>query len=157
MKTRVFGCMHWIILSLNVIDAMCVLMIFFSDQLKEMTTEELIFALFVVILMMIILPIGLLLYSLLTFNNIVLINEKGVYRIRFKKVIKKFNWSEIKTIGFTSNDSFTGWTYISILENVEYSYLEISKMRLNKNNIYFHLTQKNRIKLESIINKYFNK
>ena len=157
MKTRVFGIMHWIIVGLNIFDIFWVIMIFFSGQLTQMSATELIFSLVIMSCMMIILPIVLLIYSILTFSNWVFVDETGFYRIRFKKVIKCFGWTEVKTIGFTSENNFTGWVYISNVENIKYSYIEISKMRHNPNVIYFHLTRENRLELEKIMNRYFNK
>lgn len=155
MKTRVFGIMHWIIVGLNIFDIFWVLMIFFSGQLTQMTILELIFSLVIMSSMMIILPLVLMMYSLLTFSNSILVDETGFYRIRFKKVIKHFEWTEVKTIGFTSEDNFTGWAYISNVENIKYSYNEIFKMRLNPNIVYFHLTKKNRLELEEMMKIYY--
>ena len=148
MKTKNFGIMHWIIVGLNIYDAFLVVITLCSSQLTQMTVSELIFSLVVMSCMMIILPVGLLIYSLLTFNNSILVNETGFYRIRFKKNIKHFDWSEVKTIGFSSKNTFTGWVYISNIEGIKYSYHEVSKMRHNPNVIYFHLTKNNKLELE---------
>lgn len=156
MKTKIFGIMHWIIVGLNIYDAFLVVISLCSGQLTQMTVAELIFSLVIMSSMMIILPVVLLMYSLLTFSNSILVEETGFYRIRFRKVIKHFEWTEVKTIGFTSENNFTGWAYISNVENIKYSYNEISKMRHNPNVIYFHLTKKNRLELDKMMNNYFN-
>ena len=156
MKTKIFGIMHWIIVGLSICDVFLVVMTLCSGQLTQMTALELFFSLVIMSSMMIILPISLLIDTLLTFNNTILIDETGFYRIRFKKIIKHFEWTEVKTIGFTSEDNFTGWAYISNIENVKYSYQTISKMRHNPNVIYFHLTKKNRLDLDKMIKNYFN-
>ena len=156
MKTKIFGIMHWIIVGLSIHGVFWIVMILFSGQLTQMTASELFFSLIMMSSMLIIIPISLLIYSLLTFNNTILINETGFYRIRFKKIIKQYKWTEVKTIGFTSNNNFTGWAYISNIENVKYSYQTISKMRHDPNVIYFHLTKKNRLDLDKMIKNYFN-
>ena len=156
MKTKIFGVMYWIIVGLSICDAFLVVMVLCSGQLTQMAVSELVFSLVILSSMMIILPISLLIYTILTFNNTILIDETGFYRIRFKKIIKHFEWTEVKTIGFTSDDNFTGWVYISNIENVKYSYQTISKMRHDPNVIYFHLTKKNRSELDKVIKNYFN-
>ena len=157
MKTKIFGIMHWIIVGLNIFDAFWVVMILCSGQLTQMTVSELIFSLVIMSCMMIFLPIVLLIYSLLTYSNRILVNETGFYRIRFNKIIRHITWIEVNTIGFTSEDTFTGWGYVSNVENIKYSYCEISKMMHNPNVIYFHLTKKNRLELEAMIDNYLNK
>lgn len=47
-------------------------------------------------------------------------------------------WLDVKTIGFTSEDTFTGWAHISSIHMGKYP----SIMSQNSNVIYFHLTQK---------------
>ncbi|MDE6584148.1 MAG: hypothetical protein K2K15_01975, partial [Anaeroplasmataceae bacterium] len=45
--------------------------------------------------------------------NTIIIDEEGIARYRFGKRIRMFRWEEIKTIGRTSEDYFTGWVYVS--------------------------------------------
>lgn len=146
MKTKIFGIFIWFASILLVVDIICVGLVIHSGQELEIYIWGL------CIVMMIFLPVGLFMWALLVTNNTIIIDNNGVSRVRFKKVIKYFKWEDIKTIGFTSEDSFTGWCYISIENHIKYTYREISKMRMNKNVIYFHLTNKNTEKIKNILN-----
>lgn len=100
-----------------------------------------IIALLIIILFLIVFPLALFIWSLFTMANTIKIDETGISRYRFGKKIKKFQWTEIRTIGSTSENSFTGWCYISN-ENKKFDYSSITKMRLDKSVIYFHLSEK---------------
>lgn len=147
MKTKIFGILMWITSILLIIDIICVGLVIQSRQKLE------IYIWMLCIVMMIILPSGLFIWSLLVMNNTIVVDDDGVSRVRFKKVIKHFKWEDIKTIGFTSEDSFSGWCYISTEPNVKYTYREVSKMRMDKNVIFFHLTDKNTKNLKMILNE----
>lgn len=95
----------------------------------------------IIILFLIVFPVVLFLWALFTMANTIRIDEKGVARYRFGKKIKEFSWSEIKNIDCTSENLFTGWCYISN-ENKKYDYSSVTKMRLDKTVIYFHLSNK---------------
>ena len=73
--------------------------------------------------------------------NTIKIDENGIARCRFGKIIKMFQWSEIKTIGSTSESLFKGWCYVSN-KTKKFEYKDIAKMRLDKEVIYFHLSEK---------------
>ena len=95
----------------------------------------------ITILFLIVFPLVLFLWALFTMANTIRIDENGVKRYRFGKKIKEFSWSEIKTIDCTSENLFTGWCYISN-ENKKYDHSSVTKMRLDKTIIYFHLSNK---------------
>lgn len=65
----------------------------------------------------------------------------GLQDIALAKKIKMFQWDEIRTLACTSESLFTGWCYISN-ENKKFNYSGITKMRLDKDVIYFHLSKK---------------
>lgn len=94
-----------------------------------------------IIIMMIILPIGLFIWSLFTITNIIEITEQGISRIRFGKVIRSFKWEEVETITSTEGGTFAGWIYISNKQK-SYNYQHVTKMRLDKDVIYFHQSKK---------------
>ena len=87
-----------------------------------------------------ILPVGLFIWSNLTFKNVVEFNECGISLIMFGKVIKRFVWQDIVTIASTG-DEFTGWVYISN-KYKSYDYKHLSRMRLDREVIYFHQSKK---------------
>ncbi|MGM9970828.1 MAG: hypothetical protein ACI35W_00265 [Anaeroplasmataceae bacterium] len=145
VKTKVFGIVIWIASILCIADGTILSLVILSGQKLE------IYIWIMIILMMCVLPIGVFIMALLMFNNTIIIDDNGVSRIRFKKIIRFFQWEDIKTIGFTSEDSFTGWCYISIKPNIKYGYTEVTKMRLDKDVIYFHLTDKNTFNLKKIL------
>lgn len=93
------------------------------------------------ILFLVIFPIALFIWTLFTMANTIKIDESGVARYRFGKKIKMFQWDEIRTLACTSESLFTGWCYISN-ENKKFNYSGITKMRLDKSVIYFHLSKK---------------
>ncbi len=96
---------------------------------------------FIVILFLLVLPTIIFFYSSLTMANTIKIDENGVTRYRFGKIVKQFQWPEIKTLSCTNKSLFTGWCYISN-EYKKYNYYSLSKMRLDRSIIYFHLSQK---------------
>ena len=62
MKTRVFGIIHWVIVSLNICDLLLWIISLLYGQLDQLSGGELIFSLSIMAVMMFILPIGLLIY-----------------------------------------------------------------------------------------------
>lgn len=150
MKTKVFGLVFWISLVVLIFDTTMVVIILTSGQTLDL------FSWVIMVIMMILLPDIIFAYSLILFYNTIMINETGVYRIRFRKIVRHFKWEEIKTIGFTSEDTFTGWCYISTISDLKFSYLQVDKMRFNPNVICFHLTNKNKIEFSKMMQLYYN-
>ena len=105
------------------------------------------------IIMMVVLPLSLLLYSFFYCYNDVILDENGIYRVWCGKVVKQFRWDEIKLIGCTSEDTFSGWVYFST-KTVKYTYLSVDMMRMSPNVICFHLTSKNIVELKKCIEEY---
>ncbi len=97
--------------------------------------------LFIVIMFLVVFPIALFIWSLFTMANTIKIDENGVARYRFGKIVKMFRWNEINTFDYTSNSQVTGWCYISNKKK-KYGYNNVTKMRLDKEVIYFHLSKK---------------
>ena len=87
------------------------------------------------------LPLGLYLWSLATVTNVIEFSEKDIKRIRFGKVIRCFEWEEVKTIASTEGNTFAGWIYISNKEK-SYDYQHVGKMRSDREVIYFHQSKK---------------
>ena len=82
-------------------------------------------------------------WCMFTMTNIIEFDEKGVRRIRFGRVIRDFTWEKVKTIACTDDNNFTGWAYISEQEKkFNDGTLSIAKMRLDKEVIYFHLSNR---------------
>ena len=91
----------------------------------------------------IIIPIILLISSIFAMGNVIEFDETGVRRIRFGRVIRNFSWEKVKTVSCTSTDSWTGWVYISEHEKkYDGGFFSIDKMRLDRQVIYFHMSQK---------------
>ena len=93
------------------------------------------------LLMMGIVPVGLLIWCLFTISNIIEFTNYGIKRIRFGKIIRYFKWEEVETIASTDGGTFTGWFYVSN-KTKSYNYQNVSKMRLDKDIIYFHYSPK---------------
>lgn len=98
-------------------------------------------SLLITIIFLLIGPIVLFVWTLFTMANSIIVNEKGIARYRFGKRIKFFQWKEIKTIACTSPNSFIGWCYVSN-EVKKYDSRSITRMRLDNNVIYFHISSK---------------
>lgn len=88
-----------------------------------------------------ILPLSLFIYVSLTMTNIIEFNERGVCRVRFGRIIRKFSWEEVQTIASTADNEFSGWIYISDKKK-QYDFIHITRMRLDKDIIYFHFSKK---------------
>lgn len=147
MKTKIYNMFFVISIILCVVDATLVALVLISNQ------ELKLFSWISMIVMMIMLPLGLLIYSIVFFNNDIIIDKNGVKRIRFGKIIKHFKIDDIKVIGFTSKDTFSGWYYLST-KICKFTYQNIDKMRHNADVISFHLTKKNAMELEQFINEF---
>ena len=147
MKTKIYNMFFVISIILCIVDATLVALVLISNQ------ELKLFSWISMIVMMIMLPLGLLIYSILFFNNDIIIDKNGVKRIRFGKIIKHFKIDDIKVIGFTSKDTFSGWCYLST-KICKFTYQNIDKMRHDANVISFHLTKKNAMELEQFINEF---
>lgn len=95
----------------------------------------------ITIIFLVVFPISLFIWALFTMSNTILIDENGIARYRFGKRIRMFLWAEIKTLDYTGQSLFTGWCYVSS-EYKKFTYASITKMRLDKDIIYFHLSKK---------------
>lgn len=147
MKTKIYNMFFVISITLCIIDTFLVTIVLISNQELELFSWISMFA------MMIMLPLGLLIYSLLFFNNDIIIDKNGVRRIRFGKVIQQFPIDDIKVIGFTSKNTFNGWCYLST-KMCKFTYQNIDTMRHDRDVICFHLTKKNSIELERLVEKF---
>lgn len=95
------------------------------------------------------LPSILLLWCIWTMSNVIEFDETGVRRIRFGRVIRNFSWEKVKTISCTAKDSWTGWVYISEQEKkYDNGFFSSSKMQLDRQVIYFHMSQKGKKALQ---------
>lgn len=135
MKIRVFAAMRWISIFCILLSLGCWIVIILFGRAQLDLYLWLIFGIMIGLL-----PIGILLWDIMTMENIILFNEQGISRIRFGKVIRYFDWKEVKTISCTTEDMFSGWIYISNKIKT-YDYLSITKMRLDKDIIYFHMSE----------------
>lgn len=89
-------------------------------------------------------------------SNIIEFDDKGVRRIRFGKVIRDFSWNNVVTVGYTNDDLFVGWAYISEKEKKYNSaILSVTKMRLDKEVIYFHMSKKAQVAIQTYVPKKF--
>lgn len=120
-----------------IIDLGIWLWIIFSEGFETFDLLSFIFF----IAMMGCLPLGLYLWSLATVTNVIEFSEKDIKRIRFGKVIRCFEWEEVKTIASTEGNTFAGWIYISNKEK-SYDYQHVGKMRSDREVIYFHQSKK---------------
>lgn len=85
----------------------------------------------------------MLVWCILTMSNVIEFDEIGVRRIRFGKVMRNFTWEKIQTIGYTDYNSFSGWVYIAEKEKqYDSGMMSITKMRLDREVIYFHMSEK---------------
>ena len=137
MKVRVFCAGVIISIILLLCDSALILFISIYDGWNELD----ILSWILIISMLCILPIVLFIFSLLTMANLIEFTEHAVSRIRFGKVIRYFKWEEIQTLDSTEGSTFAGWIYISN-KIKKYDYQHVSKMRLDKEVIYFHQSRK---------------
>ena len=97
MKIRVFAAMRWISIFCILLSLGCWIVIILFGRAQLDLYLWLIFGIMIGLL-----PIGILLWDIMTMENIILFNEQGISRIRFGKVIRYFDWKEVKTISCTS-------------------------------------------------------
>lgn len=135
MKVKIFSAMRWICFLLVSLDIMCWLILLLIPSQMNIC----LWLISGVVLGA--LPLSICVWTIMTMENFILFNEQGVSRIRFGKVIKHFNWDEVKSIASTEENSFSGWIYISN-EIVKFNNLSITRMRLSKNVIYLHMSKK---------------
>ena len=126
MKVKIFSAMRWICFLLVSLDIMCWLILLLIPSQMNIC----LWLISGVVLGA--LPLSICVWTIMTMENFILFNEQGVSRIRFGKVIKHFNWDEVKSIASTEENSFSGWIYISN-EIVKFNNLSITRMRLSKN------------------------
>lgn len=101
------------------------------------------------------LPFIVIIWSTFTMANTIAFDEQGVSRIRLGKTIRHINWTDIKSFSSTTENTFTGWIYIADRERkFDYSMISISKMRLDKNVIYFHQSKKAQEAIEKYMPEY---
>ena len=137
MKIRVFFPVFLVISLFFLCDVAIWVLIIFVVGLE--TLEWLGIIIFLVLF--VVLPLFTFLYSLFTFTNVIEFSEKEIKRIRFGKVIRCFEWEEVKTIASTEGNTFAGWIYISNKEK-SYDYQHVGKMRSDREVIYFHQSKK---------------
>ncbi len=138
MRIRVFLPIVIICIVLCIIDSIVIVFPMLDADFRKD-----IFLVCLIIFMMGVLPLFLLIWCIFTMSNIIEFDEKGVRRIRFGRVIREFSWEKVKTISCTENNSFAGWVYISEKEKkYDSGILSVSKMRLDREVIYFHLSKK---------------
>ena len=137
MKVKVFSAMRWIcVFHLSLAIGIWIL-IFVEGGLFQ----ESFFVWGSIVLFLAVLPVGIFVWNILTMENIIVFDDRGVSRVRFGKIIRHFDWEEIQTISATSDDSFSGWLYISN-EIKKFNSLTSTKMQLDKHVIYLHLSEK---------------
>ena len=92
---------------------------------------------------MVAIPMILLIWCIFTMSNVIEFDETGIRRIRFGRIIRNYSWEKVRTVSCTANDSWTGWVYISEQEKkYDNGFFSIGKMRLDRQVIYFHMSQK---------------
>ncbi len=125
------------------ITSLCsILMFVFATTMNDFTWEILGFIAF---FMLVILPLGLLLWIIIVMMCKIRIDETGISRIRFGKVIRKFLWEDITEIKCISPSSITTWLFFATKSLDGYG---VTMARLSKHTIYLVLndTIKNSIK-----------
>ena len=85
--------------------------------------------------------IGMFIWCLFTAANIIWFGETGISRVRFGKVIRHFDWTDVKTFAEASGGKYGGWVYASDKQKA-YDIGHITKMRLDRDVIYFFMTPK---------------
>lgn len=132
MKIRVFFAGYILSLLLLLADSVIWILMTLDNGFRELN----VFSWVVLIVFAGILPLGLFIWSNLTFKNVVEFNECGISLKMFGKVIRHFVWQDIVTIASTGG-TFAGWIYISN-KNKFYDYNHLTRMRLDREIIYFH-------------------
>ena len=137
MKVKVFSAMRWICLFMLTLDIGLWIFIFIVGGLFQ----ESVLVWGSIVLFLAVLPVGLFVWNIFTMENEIIFDNQGISRKRFGRIIRHFDWEEIKTISTTSEDSFSGWIYISN-EIKSFNHLSITRMRLDKKVIYLHMSEK---------------
>ena len=137
MRIRIFFAIYLICLFILLANIAIWILLWLDDGFVELS----VFAWIICICISGVLPVGLFIWANLTVINIIEFNESGISRIRFGRVIRHFDWNEVKTIACTAGNSFAGWIYISNKEK-SYDYQHIGKMRSDREVIYFHQSKK---------------
>lgn len=138
MRIRVFFPLVIIVIAVCLLDSIIIIVTMLEESFRENIISVCIILCFAGVI-----PIGLLVWCIFTMSNVIEFDEKGVRRIRFGKVIRDYSWKNIQTIGYTDIDSFSGWVFISEKEKrYDSGLVSISKMRMDKEIIYFHMSEK---------------
>lgn len=151
MRIRVYLPVLVIVLALCLLDSVIIVLTMLNE---DIIGDSILVCL--IIFFLAALPFGLLIWCLLTMSNIIEFDDKGVRRIRFGKVIRDFSWNNVVTVGYTNDDLFVGWAYISEKEKKYNSaILSVTKMRLDKEVIYFHMSKKAQVAIQTYVPKKF--
>ncbi len=135
MKFRVFPVGIVFIIFYNILSLVALGLVIFTPSVKETWLWVL------STLMFIVLPLILSIYILSFSLDLIIINDEGIKKYHYGKLKKTIRWNEIKTLSCTDKNLFNGWCYISN-ECKNYNYHTITKMRLDRSVIYFHLSEK---------------
>lgn len=138
MRIRVFFPAVIIVIVICLVDSAILTVTMLDESFRES-----IFSMCIVWCFAGMLPICMLVWCILTMSNVIEFDEIGVRRIRFGKVMRNFTWEKIQTIGYTDYNSFSGWVYIAEKEKqYDSGMMSITKMRLDREVIYFHMSEK---------------
>lgn len=134
-KYKVFLELPFVILILSLISITA-----FFIAIQNALLEEDVVIVLITIFMLIVFPISLLIWSVLTMWATIIINEEGIYKYLFGKLKRTIKWDEV--IQISKKGNYKQWIFISKsnLENIS-----LTKSRLRKDNIYLY-TNKDFIK-----------
>lgn len=151
MKVKVFALSRWTCVIILALDILMWVLFFVGDGVAQFQGR--VFFWSVLILFLVIIPVIIFAIDIFAMNNDIVFDSRGVSRVRFGKVIRSFSWEEIKTISTTSEDSFSGWIYISN-EVKSFNHLSITRMRLDRKVIYLHMSEKAKEALQRFVPEY---
>lgn len=143
MKVKVFSAFRWICVYLLTLDiAAWTLIILFGGL-----SEDSVFFWCTIVIFSIVLPAIIFIVNILAMENVIIFDNQGISRKRFGRIIRHFDWKEIKTISTTTDNSYSAWIYFSN-EVKSFDYFSTTRMQLDKKVIYLHMSKKAKTALQ---------